>query len=279
MDFFLVFLAFLWIFIASLQDLKKREVWNWLNFSLIAIAITYRAVFSILNNDIGFLLYGILGLGLFIVLGYVFYYSRVFAGGDAKLLFALGAIIPISGSVISNLLLMLGFILLLLFSGSLYGLAYSFVLVLINRKNFSLEFRKQFLVHRKLIYSFSIIAALLLLVPVVFEDYFLIVFSLIVFLLPLLFIYGKSIEQSCMIKEVFPRELTEGDWLYHQVKIGKKIIRPDWEGLTSKDLKILRKFRGKIKIKIGIPFVPAFFIAFLAFVFFYRSIMGFGGLF
>jgi preflagellin peptidase FlaK len=94
MDLFLIILAGIWLVIASLQDIKKREVPNWLNFSLIAFALAYRAFYSIVNQDSLFFLYGLLGFLVFLVLAYAFYYGKVFGGGDAKLFMAIGAILP-----------------------------------------------------------------------------------------------------------------------------------------------------------------------------------------
>jgi Flp pilus assembly protein protease CpaA len=38
---FLIVLGIIWLWIASLQDLKKREVLNWVSFSLIVFAISF----------------------------------------------------------------------------------------------------------------------------------------------------------------------------------------------------------------------------------------------
>jgi prepilin signal peptidase PulO-like enzyme (type II secretory pathway) len=86
---------------------------------------------------------------------------------------------------------------------------------------------------------------------------------LIAFLLPFLFVYGKAVEECCMIKEIEVKELTEGDWLYRDIRVGKKIVKADWEGLSTDDLKILKKYKkGKVLIKQGIPFVPVFLVSF-----------------
>ena len=81
---FLICLAFVWIVFASVQDLKSREVANWLNFSLIIFALGFRFFYSLFNNNFNFLYQGLIGLGIFFVLGNLFYYGRMFAGGDAK---------------------------------------------------------------------------------------------------------------------------------------------------------------------------------------------------
>jgi prepilin signal peptidase PulO-like enzyme (type II secretory pathway) len=70
-----------------------------------------------------------------------------------------------------------------------------------------------------------------------------------------------------MIVLINPRKLTEGDWLYEKVKVGRKIVRPNWEGLSQEELILLRRYKRKIKVKQGIPFVPAFFFAFILLLF------------
>jgi hypothetical protein len=91
--------------------------------------------------------------------------------------------------------------------------------------------------------------------------------GLFVFLSAILFLFGKVIEKVGMIKKINARDLREGDWLVNDVCVGKKIIKADWQGLERKDLKILHKLKRKIKVKEGIPFVPAFFIAFVLWIF------------
>ena len=73
---FLVVLALIWIFGAIIQDLRRREVDNLWNFSLIAFALAYRAAVSVYTNDYWFILNGVLGFGLFLLLGNIFYVPR-----------------------------------------------------------------------------------------------------------------------------------------------------------------------------------------------------------
>src|SRR3989338_6014136 len=92
--YFLFVLTFLFTLFASIQDLKKREVANWLNFSFIAFALTYRAFYSLATKNFQFFLFGILGFAIFFILAHALYYSKAFAGGDAKLLMGFGVILP-----------------------------------------------------------------------------------------------------------------------------------------------------------------------------------------
>ena len=67
-----------------------------------AIALAYRAGVSVFSWDYRFFIYGLAGFGIFFILGHVFYYSRVFAGGDAKLMIGLGPVLVLSSSIIGN---------------------------------------------------------------------------------------------------------------------------------------------------------------------------------
>lgn len=253
---FLYALAFLWIIFAVFQDLKYREISNWLNFSFIAFVLVYRLFYSSVIGDYDFFFKGILGILLFVALGYGFYYSRVFAGGDAKLLFGLGGIFPYnsySDFVFYSLL----FIFLLLVSGVIYTLIYSTFIVFKNKKEFTLEFKRQFYTN-KFIFYFSVIFSFALLFFVK-SLFFIPVFLFFVF------VYAKSLEKSSMIKLMSPHLITEGDWLYESVKIGNRKIEPSVHGLSYEDILLLRKYDKKAKIKLGVPFAPAFLISLICY--------------
>ncbi len=71
---FLLVLAGIWIAFASVQDLKHREVANWLSFSLIAFAIGFRFFYCLFSGGDGgsggfmFFYQGWIGLGIFFIL-------------------------------------------------------------------------------------------------------------------------------------------------------------------------------------------------------------------
>ena len=94
---FLFVLALIWIMFATVQDIRKREVANWVSFSLIIFALGFRFFYS-LFSDMGFDFFyqGLIGFGIFLILGNLLYYGKMFAGGDAKLMIALGAVLPFS---------------------------------------------------------------------------------------------------------------------------------------------------------------------------------------
>jgi len=276
---FLLILALIWLFVASISDLRKREVPNWLSFSLIIFALAYRVFFAVFNSDLWFFLYGLIGLILFIILAYGFYYARVFAGGDAKLLMGLGAILPFASSLIGNLIFLGVFILLFLFVGGIYGLIYSLVLVSGNKEKFALEFIKQFKLNKRIFYISLVFVFLSLIFVFYFKELIFVFFPVIFLAFPLLFVYGKAVEESCMIVSISSKEVTIGDWLYEEVVINvgrkKKKIKPYWEGLSEGEVELIRKSKKKVKIKQGIPFVPSFLIAFVMLIIFKNNLLNF----
>jgi Flp pilus assembly protein protease CpaA len=261
----IIFAAIFWMIISSIQDFKRREVENWWNYSLIVFILAFRAFFSIESNNYFYFLWGIIGLGAGFILANLFYYARMFAGGDAKLLMALGAIIPLTLNWQANIFLLVAFILLFLVCGSVYGIFYSLFLVIKNFSKFKKEFLKQFWKYNKIIISLELILIILIIVTLLFNQYLFTWLIFILFLSPLLFLYAHSIENTCMQYLVSVKDLTIGDWIVRPIKAGNKIIKPNWEGLTENDLSLIRKkVKSKVLVKSGIPFVPSFLLGFLA---------------
>src|SRR3989344_1025188 len=241
---FLVALALVWMIFAVVQDLRKREIANWVNFSLIIFAIGFRFFYSLFNGvedgtGFNFFYQGLIGLVIFFILGNLLYYCRMFAGGDAKLFFALGAILPFSENFFVNLKVFVLFLILFLFSGAVYGLF--------------------------------------------FCGGFMVYFGILIFIIPYFYLSAKAIDEVCMIKKISPKNLTEGDWLYRDVRVGNRIIKKRWDGLTKEEIKLLRKALQKgnrpsvvglkkenyVLVRQGIPFSPAFLIAFLVLIYFW----------
>jgi Flp pilus assembly protein protease CpaA len=265
---FLIILAVVWIIGAVLQDLKRREVDNLWNFSLIAFALAYRFAISVHNGEPWFLINGVLGFLIFLFLGNLFYYTKLFAGGDAKLLIALGAILPLSYNWLVNFEIFGIFIVLFLALGSVYALVWALVLVVINRESFKKEISKQWWNYKKL-FIIAVVFAILWTVFVFAVSQVMFIFiGLIVLLFPVLFMFARAVEESCMIKKIPPRKVTEGDWLYKDIVVNKRKIKANWEGLTKKELKwIQRHCKRPVLIKQGIPFTPSFLLAIIALIF------------
>jgi len=264
--FFLFLVGFLWTAFAVFQDLKSKEVSNWLNFSLLTIGLGYRAIYSIYQMDYGFLILGILGVALFFVFGNLFYYAGVFGGGDAKLLISYGVLLPYS-NYREVFFFGLGFIFILFFIGAIYSLIASLFYAYRNKKIFLKSFNRYF--RLKLFYGYLVLAIASAFISFLFFSF--LVLFLIVYLI---FAYAFSVDK-CMIALKKPAELKEGDWILGDIKVGKSLIKKSVHGLSSKDIMILRNHHKSIYVKEGVAFVPVFFISFLIMVFFYGTLFFF----
>jgi Flp pilus assembly protein protease CpaA len=263
---FLIVLAIVWMIFASVQDLRYREVANWLNFSLIVFALGFRFFWSLFSEQ-GFMFFyqGLIGFAIFLALGNLFYYLRLFAGGDAKLMIALGAVLPFSENFYFNLRIFAWFLVIFLFVGAVYGLIWSLVLCLRHFNNFKKEFSKLFDKNKKFVYWVLVFGLFLMILG--FIDFLFFWFGILVFILPYFYLYAKAVDECCMIKEVEVGKLVEGDWLYKNLKIGNAVVKAKWDGLNKKEIEILKKNKKNVLVRQGIAFVPVFLIAFLIFVY------------
>jgi len=262
---FLWALALVYLIFAVVQDLKTREIANWISFSLIVFALGFRFFYSLFEKgEFSFFYQGLIGLGIFFVLGNLFYYGKIFAGGDAKLMIALGTILPLYPNVILNIQTFFNFLLIFLFAGFIYILIASTILGIKNFSAFKKEFSKQIKKNKKFIFiilSLNAIFFILGLFNILFL-FFGLIFSFTYFL----YLYSKTIDEVCMVRQILAKHLREGDWLYSDLKIGKNIIKASWDGLNEKDIKEIRKKFKSVKIRQGIPFSPNFLISFIIFI-------------
>lgn len=266
---FLWVLALIWIIFATIQDLKTREIANWLNFSLIIFVLGFRFFYSLFVSD-GFVFFyqGLIGLGVFFIIGNMLYYGRMFAGGDAKLMIALGVVLPFSGNFFDNLKIFASFLLIFLFVAAFYSLIFSLVLALKNFKSFRKEFNRLINKYKKIVYSVMLLGLVLM----AFGLFEIIFFSLgiLVFILPYFYIYAKAVDETSMIKKISTRKLVEGDWLYKDLRMGNKMINAKWEGLKKEEIARIKKKYKTILVRQGIPFAPVFLISFLMLIYFWN---------
>jgi len=269
-------IAFVALLIGSYTDLKQREVPDWLNFGLMIGGIGIRLIFSLFSGDWSFIVEGIMGFILMVIFAYILFYSGQVGGGDAKLFMGLGAIFGLP-LVWDNFLL--GFVINVFLIGAIYGLLWSFVVAMRNKKKFFKEWKK--LTRTKImmkVRKFSLLCSAILLVGFLFlNDIFLRFILLSFVILYVLFFYvwvfTKAVEKACMIKEVKPEALTVGDWIPKEIKInGKVIASPKDLGVDEKQIKLLIQLKKQRKIKTvlvkdGIPFVPSFLFGFLCTVY------------
>ncbi len=275
MDFFIISssICFVGLAIGSYTDLRTREVPDWLNYSLIFSGLGLRLIFSVQHWDYKYILDGILGFGLFFIFALFMFYTGQWGGGDSKMLIGLGALIGLPFTLQSMLL---GFLVNLLFVGSVYGLFWMVWKIFAYNREFRNEFRsiqKGIMVRRSKTYSLVGGAAFLIIGFFIVSTALKILLFTLAMLIPsivYLWIAIKAIEKVCMIKMIDVGKLTEGDWIVDDIKIGKKnICGPKDLGISKEQINKLKKSNiKKVKVKEGIPFVPSFFLSFIVTILF-----------
>ncbi|MCX8193916.1 MAG: prepilin peptidase [Candidatus Pacearchaeota archaeon] len=269
-DIFLLTITLIALIFASITDIKKREVPNWLSFSLMVIALAIRAFAALTTSQHHYFYYALIALVLFFLLSSILYYTKFFAGGDAKLLIALAIIFATTPSYLPETELtktidifskpfLLSFLINVFAIGSIYSFIFIIFFAIKNKKKFSKEFEKVFNRTKTLRISFLALAFISLMVSFFFNIFFFIFALTLIF--PYIYIITKATENISMIKKVSAYELTEGDWLVEKIKLKNKIIKPSVHGLSLEEIKLLKKSNKKVLIKYGIPFVPVFLIS------------------
>lgn len=268
---FLSVLAIIWLTFAVIQDLKHREIANWLNFSLIVFALGFRFFYSLFSgNGYSFFYQGLIGLGIFIILGHALYYGRLFAGGDAKLMMSLGAVLPFYSNFLQNIDSFLVFLFIFFFTGAAFSILVSAAIGLKNFTKFKKTFSKIFTGKKNLFYISIFLAISVVVIGFLFYSLF-VFLGILIFVLPYLYVYAKAVDESCMVKNIKTEKLTEGDWLYHDVNVGKKTLKASWHGLSKSEISLLKKNHKYVKIRQGIPFSPVFLIGFIIWLIYLRN--------
>ncbi len=274
LEILLLTITITYLIIASISDLKTKEVPDFISYSLIIIALTLRLLYSLTTKDFTYLIQGLIGFIIFFTLSILFYYAKIWGGGDAKLLMGLGAVFPTYPKILLNYFtpnLNLPFLLILIMNiliiGSVYGILWSIILATMNKKQFLKEIKPIYTKYRLLAHLFLILSilvlSLILIIPETKIKLMLLILSMILLIYPYLIIFIKTIEKSCLIKNIDIENLTEGDWLAKDVKLNNKLIlSKKITEIEKKHIQLLKRYKiKKVLIKQGIPFIPSFLLS------------------
>lgn len=272
MLYFMLFVAFAILTIASYTDLKYKEVPDWLNYSGIVIGVMFRLIYSVHESSWNYVFEGVFGFVLMGAFGTVMFYLGQWGGGDAKMFMALGSLLGFKLSIHDNYLIY--FIMNLIVASFFYTSIFLVGLTARNFNNVLEEFSSVkkyglFLLLRNIslgVLSLGILGLFVLVVPA----YFMTVFVFLA-VIPVVLVYVggfvKAIEIACLERYVAPHVLTEGDWVIEDVELDGELICSQKDlGVTKEQIQRLCHLyeKGKIKsvrLKTGIPFVPSFLLA------------------
>lgn len=285
-QFLLFTVALLGSSIAAAWDLKTTEIEDKIPYTMIAIALVVYGLQSIIEWDYTLILNSVVVGGLFFVFGFVLYYFGQWGGGDAKLLSAIGFLLPNIGaldSIFPNMALLFPFPVSYLFNvffvGATYMLLYAFALTVTNKK-IVYEFKRDVKASANIIVVASVaLLVIFLFMNWIFAKHFQISLIneapliLVGSLTPLALTIGvfliwkfvRAVENVAFKKRVHVKKLKVGD-----VLLSSKL----WEGLTEKELKRIRRSNKKyVWIKEGVEFAPTFPLALLFTVYFGDAIL------
>ncbi len=260
-----------------ITDLKARWVPDWTNHFMIFFGLGGHALISLKESSIWPFALSLIVAGAFYGISLLMFYTGSWGGGDAKLLIAYGALLPTFTPITASYqtafwpfpaTLWLNIILF----GALFGMLSITYLIIKNYKHFLTHFTEKVSENKKLIYIVTV-AAIAVSLAGIFVDYFLIALALVAYLFVFLFLVMKSVENVAMVKEISAKRLVEGDWLATEIKVGSVHIAASKTGLDLETIEKLRKLEadGKIsgvKVKEGLPYVPAMFAGLLASLFY-----------
>jgi Flp pilus assembly protein protease CpaA len=280
-----IILALIALIVASITDLKKREVPDYISYGLIFVALATAVLHTIITWNYIPLAQSASGLIIGLIVAYLMFYLGQWGGGDSKLMMGLGAIIgfnffPLFGEKNYWLLVLLACIILM---GAVYGLLWSIYLAIKNHKEFmkgmkSWLGKREIMILRRVLLAVILLLtiAVLTLVPYEYKSMLILALAML-YMIFYIWLFVKVIEETCMVKNIPINKLTEGDWIYKDVYIGKKLITgPKDLGVSREQIVDLKKYsaKGKIKtvtIKEGIPFIPVFLLAYIATIILYFS--------
>jgi Flp pilus assembly protein protease CpaA len=299
----ILIISFAYLLLTSILDIKYRLVWDYINYSFGFLFLTIRILELIITANLTVFLGVMLASLATFIIGLILYKIGAWGGGDLKLLTALSIglfFLPSDKLIVQSLSFPFyaNFLINTLFSGIIFGLAWSYYL-LIKSKAYR-EFKKAHIL--------IILSALILIVLAFFvQPKEKALFSLLAVFC--LYYIIKIFENKITVIEKDIKKLDEGDWLAKDIKLNNKItitnskdyssnqvmaLKNDsmkrWgknpifrlfigiyyfppifmlfhknaPGLSKEDIKILQSSRLKrIKIKDGIPFLVSFFLAFI----------------
>lgn len=259
--------AFLGSAISGIWDLKTTEIPDQIPYIMIAVAlITYgiqsymESNYQLIANSI---IVGLLALGF----GFLMYYFGQWGGGDAKLLSAIGFLLPTAPSGFTNLFFPfpLSFLFNLFLVGAAYMLVYALIIAAFNRKiidKFAADVKSSTnVLFLGSVAIFTVFIILNYFIAKVFSSSINTEFLVIDSIFPLsativIFLvwkFAKAVEEIGFKKKIPMGKLRVGD-----VPLDSKL----WEGITEKELKKIKASGKKvIWIKEGVRFAPSFILA------------------
>lgn len=230
-------IAFCFLVFASIKDFKSREVWDWLSYSLFAIAVIYNVFLSIFYSTWFFVISSFFGFLVISLFSLFLFYSGQWGGGDTKILIGLSTLfgLPFSLNWFYHMSSIVGFLFFSLIASSLYGILWSiFIAVRYSKKNkgkIQKEYNKIMKNNKKLrnlVLCFVFIFVISAFIDLLINDFcvscsnlfwILLIFGFLVLVMMFFSVFIKALEKTAMVKEIKVKDLVEGDWVLNTILV------------------------------------------------------------
>jgi Flp pilus assembly protein protease CpaA len=270
-----VAIAFIGSLAAGLWDLKTTDIPDKIPHLMIVAGIAIAVAESVLQSNYSILMTSLLSGGSLFAIGFLMYYFGQWGGGDAKILSAIGFLIPSIPSQFPGKTFLpfpLSFLFNVFLIGTVYMLLYAIIFALMNKKLVGI-FIKDVKRHQKVIYLGSaMIFVSFFFINYLISGYFLdysnlqlTVTNSILLWFGTVFVYivfkfAKVVQDHGFTKKIPISKLKVGD-----VLLKNKLF----EGITEKELKKLKNSGKKfVYVKEGVRFGMAFPISLLFTIYF-----------
>ena len=84
LDIILILITLIALVIATITDIKKREVPDFLSYSLLSIVIFSKTLQALIEKSLIPVIYAIIGFAIYFILALIMYYTKQWGGGDGK---------------------------------------------------------------------------------------------------------------------------------------------------------------------------------------------------
>ena len=251
---FLFGITLIAIILATISDLKTFEIPDSISYFLIIFGISAQIILAATSQSFQPINALLISLAIASVIAIPLFLLGQWGGGDTKLLLGVAAMLPTFHTTVFPFILTFTFNLFLL--GGVYTIL---IMVYLSSKNW-----KRIVKISPVAKTLLIITSISLMLPFFIKNIFFIFLPILSGGITITHL-ALILQKHFFIKKIRPAQLTEGDWITKDLKIGKKTIYKVRKiGVLDKDIqKIQKHYKKSIEIKTGIAFGPSFLFSIL----------------
>ncbi len=242
------------VIFATISDLKTFEIPDSISYFLILFGISAQVILAFTSQSLQPINALLISLAIAGAIAIPLFLFGQWGGGDTKLLLGIAAMLPTFHTTVLPFILTFTFNLFLL--GGVYAIL---IMVYLSIKHWK-KIEKISPVSKKLLLA-TILTILLLFLA---QNIFFIIISILIAGITITNL-AMVLQKHFFVKKIKPSQLTEGDWITKDLKVGNRTIYKVRKiGVLNKDIQKIQKYYKKsVEIKTGIAFGPSFLFSLL----------------